>query len=162
MYLQVRMYQLQYVNGNNQWYYQQKLNQHLDLIFCLLLNNNDDLILSGSRDNTIKFWIKQNEWFCQQTINDHVNSVYSIIWDDQQNKLISCSYDKQILVIEYSQFDKNWSVKQKIKIDQQGYRLCFINDILIFLQRINPNIRDGQQYQIAQEDKANQCQMWIK
>ncbi|CAD8119142.1 unnamed protein product [Paramecium sonneborni] len=115
-------------NGNNEWNCQQKLNGHSNYIYCLQVSNNDDLIISGSGDKTIKFWIKQSQWLCQQTITDHTDSVYSLSLNDQQNKVISCSQDHQILVIEYSLLDKKWSVIQKIKIDQFGYRLCFIND----------------------------------
>ncbi|CAD8213301.1 unnamed protein product [Paramecium pentaurelia] len=120
--------------GNNQWNCQQKLNGHSNCIFCLLLNNTDDLIISGSYDTKIKFWMKQNQWICQQTISDHTGSVYSLSLNEKQNKLISCSNDSQILVIKQSELDKQWSVIQKIKVDQYGYRLCFINDNLFTFQ----------------------------
>ncbi|CAD8142263.1 unnamed protein product [Paramecium pentaurelia] len=114
--------------GNNQWQSQQKLNGHSLAIFCLLLNNTDDLIISGSADKTIKIWVKQDQWLCQQTITDHTNQVYSISLNEEQNKLISCSFDYQILVIEQQNMDKKWIVKQQIKLDTWGYRLCQIND----------------------------------
>ncbi|CAD8119812.1 unnamed protein product [Paramecium sonneborni] len=116
------------VIGHNKWNCQQILNGHTSWIFCLLLNNTDDLIITGSFDKTIKFWIKQDQWLCQQTITDHTSSVYSLSLNEQQNKLISCSFDSYILVIEQNKMDKQWSVSQKIKVDQFGYRLCFIND----------------------------------
>ncbi|CAD8191716.1 unnamed protein product [Paramecium pentaurelia] len=122
------------VIGNNQWNCQQILNGHSNCIYCLLINNTDDLIISGSCDNTIKFWMKQNSWICQQTISDHTNYVYSLSLNEQQNKLISCSEDSQILIIEQSKLDKQWSVTQEIKVDQYGYRLCFINDNLFTFQ----------------------------
>ncbi|CAD8065766.1 unnamed protein product [Paramecium sonneborni] len=122
------------VIGHNQWSCQQILNGHQNSIFCVVLNNNDDLIISGSFDKTIKFWMKQNQWLCQQTITDHTNYVYSLSLNEQQNKLISCSYDSQILVIQQSKWDKIWSVTQKIKVDQYGQRLCFINDIQFTFQ----------------------------
>ncbi|CAD8130380.1 unnamed protein product [Paramecium sonneborni] len=116
------------VSGNNQWSCQQILNGHSSSIFCLLLNNTDDLIISGSQDKTIKFWIKQKQWLCQQTMTDHSSHIYSLSLNQQQNKLISCSNDSQILVIEQSNLDKQWSVTQKIKVDQFGCRLCIIDD----------------------------------
>ncbi|CAD8122200.1 unnamed protein product [Paramecium sonneborni] len=110
------------VYSNNQWYCQQKLNGHSNWILCLLLNNNDDLIISESEDNTIKFWIKQNQWVCQQTITYHTGIVFSLSLNDQQSKVISFSDDYQILL------DRKWNVIQKIKVDKYGLRLCFIND----------------------------------
>ncbi|CAD8190170.1 unnamed protein product [Paramecium pentaurelia] len=113
---------------NNQWKCQQKLNGHSDSIYCLQINNTDDLIISGSVDETIKFWMKQDQWLCQQTITDHTNIVYSLSLNEQQNRLISCSDDSQILVIAQQMLDKKWSVTQRIKVDQWGYKLCFIDD----------------------------------
>ncbi|CAD8178043.1 unnamed protein product [Paramecium pentaurelia] len=122
------------VIGNNQWNCQQILNGHSYAIFCLLLNNTDDLIISGSVDKKIKFWMKQNQWICQQTISHHTDCIYSLSLNEQQNKLISCSLDSQILIIEQSKLDKQWIVTQKIKVDQYGCRLCFINDNLFTFQ----------------------------
>ncbi|CAD8189361.1 unnamed protein product [Paramecium pentaurelia] len=65
---------------------------------------------------------------------DHTDWVCSLSLNEQQNKLISCSKDSQILIIEWSKLDKQWSVTQKIKVDQYGYRLCFINDNLFTFQ----------------------------
>ncbi|CAD8201388.1 unnamed protein product [Paramecium pentaurelia] len=118
--------------GNYQWKCQQKLNGHSDIIYSLLTNNTDDLIISGS--DTIKFWVKQDQWLCQQTISDHTYFVCSLSLNEQQNKLISCSYDSQILVIEQQKLDKKWIVTQKITADQEGQRLCFINDFQFTFQ----------------------------
>ncbi|CAD8174767.1 unnamed protein product [Paramecium pentaurelia] len=113
---------------NQFWRCLQKLIGHSDSIFCLLLKNTDDLIISGNRDKTIKFWIKQDYWSCQQTITDHTDYVFSLSLNEKQNKLISCSNDSQILVIEQSKLNKKWFVTQKIQVVQFGLRLCFIND----------------------------------
>ncbi|CAD8126109.1 unnamed protein product [Paramecium sonneborni] len=114
---------------NKQWNCQQILEEHLNWITCLLLNKTAELIISSSQDKTIKFWMKENnQWLSYQTITDHSYIVYSLSLNEQQNKLISCSYDKSILVIEQSSLNKQWSVTQKIEVDQHGRRLCFIND----------------------------------
>ncbi|CAD8142231.1 unnamed protein product [Paramecium pentaurelia] len=69
----------------------QKLIGHLDPRDCLLVNNNDNLIISCSHDCTINFWIKQKQWFCQHKISDHQDQIYSLSLNEQQNKLISYS-----------------------------------------------------------------------
>ncbi|CAD8060835.1 unnamed protein product [Paramecium primaurelia] len=127
-------------NNNYQWNSSQKIKGHSYGINCLILNNNEDLIISSSSDKTIKFWIKQNEWLCQQTITDHTSSVYQISLNDQQDKVISCSSDYKILVIECSQQSKRWIVIQNINVDCQGYRLCFINNNLFTFQPWNGNL----------------------
>ncbi|CAD8130624.1 unnamed protein product [Paramecium sonneborni] len=101
--------QNQFISGkNNEWISQQRLNGHIGYIFCLILNNNEDIIISGSADKTIKFWMNKNKWLlCQQTITDHSNYIYELSLSQQQNRVISCGYDKQILIIEQSQQKKN-------------------------------------------------------
>ncbi|CAD8144092.1 unnamed protein product [Paramecium pentaurelia] len=112
---------------------QQKLNGHKGSIQCLLLNNNEDIIVSGSNDNQIKFWQNQNGWLCSQTINDHTQIINGLSFNEQQNRLISCGDDKFILVIEQNEQNKQWIVIQKITVEQYGFRLCFIdNDTFTF------------------------------
>ncbi|CAD8185616.1 unnamed protein product [Paramecium octaurelia] len=112
---------------NNQWKSQQTLNGHINYIYCQLLNDNEDLIISGSYDGSIKFWTKKKEWLCSQTITNHSGSVYGLCLNQQQNKVVSCGSDKLILIIEQSEFNKEWIVIQKIK-DDQGCRVCFCDN----------------------------------
>ncbi|CAD8059474.1 unnamed protein product [Paramecium primaurelia] len=113
---------------NNYWKCQQKLKDHSSQILCLIVNNTDDLIISGSGDKKIKFWTNQNYWFCLQSITDHTDYVYSLSLNEKQNKLLSCSADSKKIVIELQKSDRKWYVIQKIEVEQYGYRLCFIND----------------------------------
>ncbi|CAD8097696.1 unnamed protein product [Paramecium primaurelia] len=158
------------MNQNNQWTYQHKLYGHSDSISTLILNNNEDVIISGSynNDSSIKFWNKQNGWLCQQTIKDHTHNVYSLSLNEKQDKLICCSQDQQILVIEYSQNDQIWNVIQKIKVEQYGYRLSFINDNQFTFQPYNKecmhvyeNNSNNQQFvkinQITVKSGSNSC-----
>ncbi|CAD8162586.1 unnamed protein product [Paramecium octaurelia] len=125
-------------NNNNEWICSQTL-QHNGQINCLIINNNEDIIISSSNDKTIKFWTKQNEWICQQTIRDYQSCVYQLSLNEKQNKVISYGYDKLILVIENSQQYKQWMVIQKIQVDCFGIRLCFINDNLFTFQPYKGN-----------------------
>ncbi|CAD8175734.1 unnamed protein product [Paramecium pentaurelia] len=115
-------------NKNNLWYYQQILNGHNNSIQYLIINSNEDLIISGSDDNTIKFWVNKNEWLCQQKINDHSNSVYGLSLNQQQNRVVSCGSDEYILIIEQSEQNKKLKVIQRITIDSYGCRVCFIDN----------------------------------
>ncbi|CAD8069663.1 unnamed protein product [Paramecium sonneborni] len=155
------------MNQNNLWTCQQILNGHSSYICCLLVNNNEDLIISGSQDKSIKFWDKQKGWLCKQIIYDHTNWVFSLSLNEQQDLLISCSEDSKILIIEQSQKDKKWKVVQKIKVDQFGYRLCFIDNYqFVFQPRANDQlhiyeINDNKQFvkakQIQVQTRSNCC-----
>ncbi|CAD8105171.1 unnamed protein product [Paramecium sonneborni] len=138
------------MNENNQWICKLKLNGHTHYVYCLILNNNEDIIISGSGDQTIKFWIKQNEWVCSQTITDHTNDIYGLSINDQQNKVISCGCDNLILVIEQSSHNQKWNVIQKITVEQYGIRICFINDEVFTFQ---PKCKE--QMQIYQMNSTN-------
>ncbi|CAD8137793.1 unnamed protein product [Paramecium octaurelia] len=127
-------------NNNNQWNCSLTLKQHKSGINCLIMNNNEDIIISSSNDKTIKFWMKQNEWICQQTINEHKHQVYQLSLNDKQNKVISCGWDQLILVIEYSEQDKQWMIIQRIQVDCQGLRIYFINDNLFTFQPKKGNL----------------------
>ncbi|CAD8211291.1 unnamed protein product [Paramecium pentaurelia] len=122
------------INESHQWICQQKLDGNNGIIFCLVLNYNEDMIISGSSDSTIKFWMKQNQWLCQQTIKDHTNDVYGLSLNQQQHKVISCGFDNQILIIEQSQYYSIWIVIEKIEVETHGIRICFINDNLFTFQ----------------------------
>ncbi|CAD8199959.1 unnamed protein product [Paramecium octaurelia] len=127
-------------DNNNEWICSSTLLKHNDRINCLIMNNDEDIIISSSSDYTIKFWVKQIEWVCLQTITDHKDCVYQLSLNDKQNKVISCGCDQLILVIEYSQFYEQWMVIQTIKVDCYGYRLCFINDHLFTFQPKKSNV----------------------
>ncbi|CAK80215.1 unnamed protein product (macronuclear) [Paramecium tetraurelia] len=69
---------------NDSWIYKQKINGHTNKILCLVINDDDDLIVSGSSDKTIKLWQESNEWLCSQTITDHTSIVYGLSFNEQQ------------------------------------------------------------------------------
>ncbi|CAD8072793.1 unnamed protein product [Paramecium sonneborni] len=125
------------INEYKQLICKQKLEGHANVVRCVLYNNTEDLIISGSDDMKIKFWHISQEWYCRQTIEDHTKSVLALSLNEQQNKLISCSHDKQILLSEISEQTKKWTVKQKINLEQYGFRLCFINNDIFTFQPNN-------------------------
>ncbi|CAD8156399.1 unnamed protein product [Paramecium pentaurelia] len=138
-------------SNNNQWNCSQTIQAHNKAIRCLIMNNNEDIFISSSTDNTIKFWNKQNEWICQQTITDHTSFVYQLSLNDQQNKIISCGKDEQILIIEYSEQNKKWIVIQNIQVECYGYRICFINNNQFTFQP-----RQGKQMHVYKKNSVNQ------
>ncbi|CAD8191330.1 unnamed protein product [Paramecium pentaurelia] len=122
-------------NQQLQWYCQQTLQGHSSFIYCLILNQNQDLIISGSDDTTIKFWINKNGWNCSQTIAVHTSNVSGLSLNNTQKQLISCGDDKSILIIENSDsIQCKWNVIQQIRLEQSGYRLCFLNDNIFAFQ----------------------------
>ncbi|CAD8123454.1 unnamed protein product [Paramecium sonneborni] len=61
-------------------------------------------------------------------------SEYGLSFNKQQDRLMSCSSDRQILIIQQSQQNKEWIVIQKITVEKNGgSRICFIdNNVFTF------------------------------
>jgi WD40 repeat protein len=70
------------------------LKGHTNSIYTLYLVNND-YILSGSGDNTIKFWDIKNGYQCINTLIGHNGAIRSLLILNN-NRLISASWDKTI------------------------------------------------------------------
>ncbi|CAD8158121.1 unnamed protein product [Paramecium octaurelia] len=139
------------ISNDNLWYSSQLIKGHNNYIMCLLMNNQEDLIISSSGDNIIKFWINQGEWIFQQSITNHTDSVNQISLNDQQDKIVSCGYDNTILVIEYNHQNNRWIVIQNINVDCLGFRICFINNDLFSFQPYQGNLIDF--YELKSETK---------
>ncbi|CAD8188118.1 unnamed protein product [Paramecium octaurelia] len=124
------------MNSINNGKYVKKLHGHKGVINCLIINNEEDTIISGSDDRSIKFWRHKNQWVLNQTIIEHRDQVYGLSLNQLGNILISCGQDKQILVMEIQQkgYQSQWVLKQKIKEQWSGYRLCFLSDNLFAFQ----------------------------
>ncbi|CAD8094296.1 unnamed protein product [Paramecium primaurelia] len=124
------------LNGVNNGKYLKKLYGHNNTINCLVTNNVEDIIISGSDDKSIKFWKQKNYWILNQTIIEHRDQVYGLSLNQSGNVLISCGQDRQILVIELQQKGDQyqWILRQTIKEQSCGYRLCFLNDTLFAFQ----------------------------
>ncbi|CAD8210705.1 unnamed protein product [Paramecium octaurelia] len=109
------------------------LKEHTRLITCLVvIQNSENLLISGSSDKNIKFWThSQNScWSCTQTISEHLDQVNGLSLNQGNKQLISCGRDKQILIMDKSA-DQFWYVKQKIQ--ENGFRISFITtDIFAF------------------------------
>ncbi|CAD8205161.1 unnamed protein product [Paramecium octaurelia] len=159
------------MNQNSQWIFQQQLKEHSKCINCLVINNNEDLMISGSEDNKIKFWQKQNQWLCSQTITDHTDQLLAISLNDEQNRVITSGRDKLILIIQRTSQDSKWNVIQKISVEEFGRRLCFINDNVFAFQ---PNCQEQMDvYEMSSTNKqysktkqiavicSQSCQYWF-
>ncbi|CAD8212985.1 unnamed protein product [Paramecium octaurelia] len=117
--------------------YIQSFQNHSKSILCVALNRQENLIVSGSFDTTIKFWNLpfQNltQWSCSETISVHTQPVYGLSMNEE-NKLITCGYDSLLLVIQFQENTSKWQIKQKIKVNLWGYRVCFINNEIFTFQ----------------------------
>ncbi|CAD8085805.1 unnamed protein product [Paramecium sonneborni] len=156
------------INLNQNSKYLIKLKEHSQSVNCLLIRQpQEDLIISGSSDKSIKFWSQNSTstktWSCFQTINKHTSDIFGMSINEEGNRLLSCANDKTILITE-CQMNGLWCIKQRIDVKISGGRVTFIkNELFVFLPNISP---DGETFEGSEQIelyRLNQCsQQYIK
>ena len=82
---------------------------HSDTVYSVFVK--DNLIISGSGDNTIKIW-DMNTGECLKTLKGHTNCVNSVFVKD--NLIISGSFDKTIRIIPITLYQGELEVFQTV------------------------------------------------
>ncbi|RKP38803.1 WD40-repeat-containing domain protein [Dimargaris cristalligena] len=75
------------------------LNGHSDSVYCLQFN--DDLLVTGSRDRTVKFWDLRDDYRCTRTLAGHEGSVLCLKYDARH--LVTGSSDFSVMVWDMDQ-----------------------------------------------------------
>ncbi|CAD8214283.1 unnamed protein product [Paramecium pentaurelia] len=104
----------------------------MELLINIKQTQQFDLIISGSEDRTIKFWIKKNEWLCQLTIDDCSNRVLGLSLNQQKNRVVSCGNDQPILIIENQVRLQSGKQYKRFKLNN--------NNMFKFSQRVKEQI----------------------
>ncbi|CAD8196039.1 unnamed protein product [Paramecium octaurelia] len=131
-------------NNNNLWGLKFKLIGHKQGIFCIAINNNENWIISssggsgsGSGDYSIKVWDQDKEWQCIQTL-PHKFEISSFSLSQSNEYLVSCSRkDNSIQIFKLQNNHKNWSLFQKIDIEEWGIKVCFLEGLTFAFQPFN-------------------------
>ncbi|CAD8183789.1 unnamed protein product [Paramecium pentaurelia] len=167
-FLGVMIRRQEYGKKNNKfWNCSYILEGHEGTIFCLICHSKEDLIISESADNTIKFWSQQvnlqafesgikQEWLCFQTITTHTNHVFKKYKLKMEILVkvvfLSNLYNKQMIV------NKNGSFVNFIRISSDSemvldYYIQF-NNHLIF-----GAVSDDGQYLLTWDDTSKEIQI---
>ncbi|CAD8119437.1 unnamed protein product [Paramecium sonneborni] len=124
-----------WIYDENKWKSQAEVKEHSDFVNQILLNKDENEMITCSDDKTIKFYTKeQQQWKCVQTIKNHINNVHAISLNPSENTLISCGFDNIISILVKDFLQKEWQMKQTIKCEQYGYRICFFKNNSFFFQ----------------------------
>ncbi|CAD8104966.1 unnamed protein product [Paramecium sonneborni] len=147
--------------NEQEWKCEQILNDHKNYLGQIIYSKIDNMIISCSNDNTIKFWKQTQNWKLYQTLNGHNQYICSISLNDSENKLISGAYDDQILVSEPQGDDKRWVIIQVIKVEW-GRRLCFITDNIFTFQPCKKDLMYIYQQKDSQSDFYKSKEIAVK
>ncbi|CAK70435.1 unnamed protein product (macronuclear) [Paramecium tetraurelia] len=74
--------------GQNEWISSIPYQQHTDKVLCMILNQNEDELFSGSLDYRINSWkldLDKNELQYQYSLDKHNNGVYSLSLNQKSN-----------------------------------------------------------------------------
>ncbi|CAD8091072.1 unnamed protein product [Paramecium primaurelia] len=113
----------------NEWKSIAELKEHSDYVNQIIMNKDENQMITCSDDKCIKFYtMEQQQWKCVQTIENHQNNVKAISLNSTENVLVSCGIDNIILIIVKDNIEQVWQVKQTIKNEIYGYRICFIKN----------------------------------
>ncbi|CAD8203974.1 unnamed protein product [Paramecium pentaurelia] len=115
-------------NGINNCRYLIKSKEHKGFITQLIINKDEQLLISSSIDGKIKFWNSTQLINCIQTIDCNLDGVLGISLNQSENQLISCGKQHKIVVMQKSNINQLWFISQEIQVQSYGYRLSFIQD----------------------------------
>ncbi|CAD8192395.1 unnamed protein product [Paramecium pentaurelia] len=102
------------------------------IVWCLLLNQNEDKILSGHSNGSIKFWnlnTDKNKLMFHYQLNKHSKHIGQMSMNEDETQLVSCSDDKTIIVWEKKANERRFKFKQVLENlkNDNGFRVCFLN-----------------------------------
>ncbi|CAD8136555.1 unnamed protein product [Paramecium octaurelia] len=111
---------------NGQLYNSQLLYGHNQQIYCLACSKNNNMLVSGSADKSIRIWeeISHKNWQTTQILKGHTGYIYSIIINKSDDQILSSSSDNSILV--WGKKQNIWECIQNIDVHQNSvYQLSF-------------------------------------
>ncbi|CAD8187646.1 unnamed protein product [Paramecium octaurelia] len=114
--------------NQNDWKCSQPFEQHTSGVIFLLLNKQEDQLISGGQDHKIIVWkvdFIQNDLTFLYSLNQHTNWVKSLSFNQSETVLASCGQHEFII------WEKGLQGKWEFKYRQDvlyGYKIHFIND----------------------------------
>ncbi|CAK86534.1 unnamed protein product (macronuclear) [Paramecium tetraurelia] len=83
----------------------QSLQEHEELVNCLVFSQKQDYFISGSSDKSIRLWKQSNnKWQSSKKYNDHKGMIQCLILTQKEDQLISCCKEKliKIWIVDFS------------------------------------------------------------
>ncbi|CAD8117232.1 unnamed protein product [Paramecium primaurelia] len=133
LYLPVLIILLCWIQINQkEWKSSQSYQQHTNCIDCLILNQSENQLVSGGRDNSIKIWkidLVNNQLTYFYSLDKHKNQINSLCLNQNEDTLFCCGDYKQIIIWKQDS-EQKWEFGYEVtqSIQEFGYRLCFINE----------------------------------
>ncbi|CAD8177318.1 unnamed protein product [Paramecium octaurelia] len=119
--------------NQNEWICSEPYQQHTDIIKCMILDSNEDLLFSGSLDKSIKVWkvdLNKNKLVFIYSLDKHHNQVISLSLNQQEDQLVSCAEGQNQIIIWERKGKEEFEFKYFVKysISDYGLKVKFIKD----------------------------------
>ncbi|CAD8124541.1 unnamed protein product [Paramecium sonneborni] len=106
------------------------------IVWCLLLNQNENQLFSGHANGSIKVWnlnTDQNKILFYYQLSKHSKHIGQISINEDETQLVSCSDDKTIIVWEKNINQRRFKFKQVLENlkNDNGFRVCFLSKNMI-------------------------------
>ncbi|CAD8212031.1 unnamed protein product [Paramecium pentaurelia] len=143
--------------GNNyEWKSSQPFQQHKLGLRCMIMNHEENQLITGSLDKTIIIWkldFKQNNLVYQYTLQKHQNKLLSLSINDSETCFVSCSEDQSIII--WIKQQNIWKFKQILQqsIYDIGRQIKFLSDTQFIWLQQNQGILhffEGQNFQFEE------------
>ncbi|CAD8214030.1 unnamed protein product [Paramecium pentaurelia] len=106
--------------NNDSWICSQTIEGHRSFIRCIILNNKEDLFISSSQDNTIKFWVKK----MNGSVNKQLQVIVMISFNQvQMNNKIKLYLVE--MIVSYQQYNNQNLIK--IGLQYKKYKLIVMD-----------------------------------
>ncbi|CAD8182100.1 unnamed protein product [Paramecium octaurelia] len=130
-----------YYNQNNKWISQACKTSHSGLVTCVILNNQEDQLISCSQDLFIFIWkvsLTQKSIQFDYQLKRHEKIILSLSINQSDTEFVSTGQDQKIVVWK-KDANKKWSFNQLIdhSYSDVGCRVSYITDTVIVWQQSN-------------------------
>ncbi|CAD8214836.1 unnamed protein product [Paramecium octaurelia] len=121
------------IKHQSEWKFSQPYQQHDGTVNCLILNKQEDQLISRGCDYKIIVWLVdfiKNELVFLYSLDKHTNTVFSLSFNQSETLLASCGYGT--FIIWEKGLKEKWDFKYTQNVSAAGYKIHVINDQQIF------------------------------
>ncbi|CAD8165547.1 unnamed protein product [Paramecium pentaurelia] len=149
--------------------YIQKIKDHQNPIVALVIHPNiENMFISASYRQILFYqYSSQKQWICLQKITE-IDGIFGLSINENGTKIVLCSENHIIVILELQQLiqqqksDQIWIVKQKIKVRQWGFRVCFLNNDTFVFQPVSKNWNGTSHLNVYTLNKLNEFKIQRK
>ncbi|CAD8189303.1 unnamed protein product [Paramecium octaurelia] len=149
----------------NQWISSKPYIEHSKPIYCIILNQKENLLFSAGNDKIIMIWelsFIKNVLKYKAQLNMHQEEIYGLSLNDSETLLVSCGKDKRIIIWKKEGDDWIFNHIVNQSINEFGQRIKFLRDDLFLWVAANSGVSVFElQNGVFQENKDKEVELCL-